>query len=58
LASSIVEAGIKIWLALRDSSLKERKDMADYIAMHLKWESWESITAGPPASEAKSKDPP
>jgi hypothetical protein len=42
-ASSIVEAGIKIWLAWREAAIKERKEVADYVGGHLKWETWESI---------------
>ena len=57
-AASIVEVGVKIWLELRDAALKERKVVADYVDLRLKWEAWESITAGPPSPAAKSKETP
>ncbi|HLX08408.1 MAG TPA: hypothetical protein VKY89_11150 [Thermoanaerobaculia bacterium] len=58
IAASLVEVGIKIWIELRDAGLKERKVVADYFDIRLKWEAWEAITAGPPSAVTKAKETP
>jgi uncharacterized caspase-like protein len=45
IVTTVVELGIKLWLAWRDRTFNERKEVADYLAGRAKWDTWEAIKA-------------
>jgi hypothetical protein len=57
----LIDAGIKIWNAVKDRKALERENDAKAFYEDVKWEQWETITGAPaepgPAEQDQSKGP-
>src|SRR6266498_1132613 len=51
----LIDAGIKIWNALKDRKDLERQNDANAFYEDVKWEQWEAITSAPAEEDTASK---
>jgi len=54
IVTAAVDLGIKLWNNHHNAAIQDRKELADYIAGHAKWEEWEAIKPEKESPAAKS----